>query len=109
MFTVDVKQQCNNKKKYLGHSILKTGKIRSLITVRRGESSIMANGKCHRPIDPSLSMHAFFSLSLFFRDTVIVCIGDFFTCIFAGFVIFSYLGFMAGKQSTTVDKVAQSG
>lgn len=43
------------------------------------------------------------------KDTVIVCLGDFFTCIFAGFVIFSYLGFMAGKQSTTVDKVAQDG
>ena len=40
---------------------------------------------------------------------MIVCLGDFFTCIFAGFVIFSYLGFMAGKQSTTVDKVAQDG
>ncbi|XP_045164528.1 sodium- and chloride-dependent glycine transporter 1-like [Mercenaria mercenaria] len=43
------------------------------------------------------------------KDTVIVCLGDFFTCIFAGFVIFSYLGFMAGKQGTTVDKVAQDG
>ncbi|KAL4226538.1 hypothetical protein ACF0H5_014523 [Mactra antiquata] len=43
------------------------------------------------------------------KDTFIVCLGDFFTCIFAGFVIFSYLGFMAGKQGTTVDKVAQDG
>ena len=46
---------------------------------------------------------------IYFRDTIIVCLGDFFTCIFAGFVIFAYLGFMAGKQSTTVEKVAQDG
>ncbi|XP_052782132.1 sodium- and chloride-dependent glycine transporter 1-like [Mya arenaria] len=43
------------------------------------------------------------------KDTIIVVLGDFFTCIFAGFVIFSYLGFMAGQQGTTVDKVAQDG
>nr|WLN44358.1 AAT3 [Sinonovacula rivularis] len=43
------------------------------------------------------------------KDSIIVVLGDFFTCIFAGFVIFSYLGFMAGRQGTTVDKVAQDG
>ncbi|KAH3880541.1 sodium-dependent proline transporter-like isoform X2 [Dreissena polymorpha] len=43
------------------------------------------------------------------KDCVIVVVGDFFTSIFAGFVIFSYIGFMAGKQGTTVDKVAQEG
>ncbi|KAL3852860.1 hypothetical protein ACJMK2_016469 [Sinanodonta woodiana] len=42
-------------------------------------------------------------------DTIIVSIGDIFTCIFGGFVIFSFLGYMAHKQGTTVDKVAADG
>ncbi len=46
---------------------------------------------------------------VFFRDTLIVSIGNCSTSIFAGFVIFSFLGFMAHEMETTVEKVAASG
>lgn len=36
-------------------------------------------------------------------------LANFFTGIFAGLVIFSFLGFMAGEMGTTVDKVADEG
>lgn len=42
-------------------------------------------------------------------DSIIVSIGDTVTCIFAGFVIFSYLGHMAGELNVKVEDVAQSG
>ncbi|KAK3101975.1 hypothetical protein FSP39_007759 [Pinctada imbricata] len=43
------------------------------------------------------------------RDSIIVSLGDCITSIFGGFVIFSYLGFMAGQLKVKVDDVATSG
>ncbi|XP_060081370.1 sodium-dependent proline transporter-like [Ylistrum balloti] len=43
------------------------------------------------------------------KDSVIVSLGDTLTCIFAGFVIFSYLGFMADKLNVEVKDVAKDG
>ncbi|OWF44590.1 sodium- and chloride-dependent glycine transporter 1-like [Mizuhopecten yessoensis] len=43
------------------------------------------------------------------KDSVIVSLGDTLTCIFAGFVIFSYLGFMANKLNVEVKDVAKDG
>jgi len=43
------------------------------------------------------------------RDTLIVSIGNCLTSFFAGFVIFSFLGFLAHELDTTVDNVAESG
>ncbi|KAK2151064.1 hypothetical protein LSH36_377g03025 [Paralvinella palmiformis] len=43
------------------------------------------------------------------RDSLIVSIGNCLTSFFAGFVIFSFLGFLAYSMDTTVDKVAESG
>jgi len=44
-----------------------------------------------------------------YRDTIIVTLTNFGTGIFAGMVIFSFLGFMAGTMETTVDKVVDEG
>ena len=46
---------------------------------------------------------------LLHRDSIIVSVGDTLTCIFAGFVIFSYLGHMAGELNVKVEDVAQEG
>merc|ERR1711976_189679 len=43
------------------------------------------------------------------RDSLIVSVGNCLTPFFAGFVIFSFLGFLAKNLGTTVDKVADSG
>ncbi|XP_078340686.1 sodium-dependent proline transporter-like [Crassostrea virginica] len=43
------------------------------------------------------------------KDSIIVSVGDTLTCIFAGFVIFSYLGHMAGELNVKVEDVAQEG
>ena len=43
------------------------------------------------------------------RDTLIVAFGNCGTSVFAGFVIFSFLGFMAGELNTTVKEVVASG
>ncbi|XP_064626053.1 sodium- and chloride-dependent glycine transporter 1-like isoform X2 [Lineus longissimus] len=43
------------------------------------------------------------------RDALIVSLGNCLTSIFAGFVIFSFLGYLAKELNTTVDNVAQSG
>ncbi|XP_064638944.1 sodium-dependent proline transporter-like [Lineus longissimus] len=43
------------------------------------------------------------------RDSLIVSLGNCLTSFYAGFVIFSLLGFLAGQLGTTVDKVASSG
>lgn len=43
------------------------------------------------------------------RDSLIVSIGNCLTSFFAGFVIFSFLGFLAKELGTTVDLVAEDG
>ena len=43
------------------------------------------------------------------RDTLIVAIGNCLTSFFAGFVIFSFLGFLAKETGQTVEDVVQSG
>ncbi|KAH9496362.1 Sodium- and chloride-dependent glycine transporter 2 [Bulinus truncatus] len=43
------------------------------------------------------------------RDSVLVAIGDSLTCLLGGFVIFSYLGYMAGQLDVSVQDVAADG
>ena len=45
----------------------------------------------------------------FLRDSLIVSIGNCLTSVFAGFVIFSFLGYLADQEETTVDGVVDSG
>ena len=44
-----------------------------------------------------------------YRDTYIVCIGDCLTSVFAGFVIFAIIGYMAHDLGMPIDKVASEG
>ena len=46
---------------------------------------------------------------LFFRDSVLFALTNSGTSFFAGFVIFSVLGFMAHEQGVGVGEVAESG
>jgi len=39
----------------------------------------------------------------------VVTLANYFTGIFAGFVVFSFLGFMAGTMNASVDEVVDSG
>ena len=43
------------------------------------------------------------------RDAVIVAVGNCVTSVFAGFVIFGIIGFMAWEQNTSVSDVSQDG
>ncbi|CAG5126719.1 unnamed protein product [Candidula unifasciata] len=43
------------------------------------------------------------------RDSIIVAVGDSGTCILGGFVIFSYLGYMAGQLQVDIEDVAADG
>ncbi|XP_059162593.1 sodium-dependent proline transporter-like [Physella acuta] len=43
------------------------------------------------------------------RDSIIVTFGDSLTCILGGFVIFSYLGYMAGQLEVDIQDVAADG
>lgn len=45
----------------------------------------------------------------FFRDAIFVGITNLFTSIFAGFVIFSILGFLAKQMQMPIEEVVQSG
>ena len=47
--------------------------------------------------------------SLFCRDAVIISVGDTLTSVFAGFVIFSYIGYMAHSLQVPVADVATEG
>ena len=49
------------------------------------------------------------STSSFHRDTLIVCFGNCCTSVFAGFAIFSVLGFMAHELNVPVSEVVTSG
>lgn len=51
----------------------------------------------------------FSRFSPFYRDTLFVAFSNCATSVFAGFVIFSFLGHMAKNLKTTVDKVADKG
>ena len=44
-----------------------------------------------------------------FRDTLVVTLVNCLTSIFAGFVIFSFIGFMAGEMNTEVENVVDKG
>ena len=44
-----------------------------------------------------------------YRDAVLVSFGNCLTSVFAGFVIFSYLGFLARELNLPVDEVAEGG
>jgi SNF family Na+-dependent transporter len=44
-----------------------------------------------------------------YRDAVIVSFGNCLTSVFAGFVIFSYLGFLANNLGLATDEVAEGG
>ena len=48
-------------------------------------------------------------MSVFCRDAVFVTLINCGTSLFAGFVVFSILGFMAAEQNVDVSKVADDG
>jgi solute carrier family 6 GABA transporter-like protein 1 len=43
------------------------------------------------------------------RDAIITCIVNTLTCLLAGVLVFSILGYMAHVQETTIDEVVNSG
>lgn len=43
------------------------------------------------------------------RDTLILSVSNFLTCLLAGFVVFAYMGALSKATGLTMDKVAQSG
>lgn len=58
---------------------------------------------------PSLYSSFFFSDCFFCRDAFLLAIINSGTSFFAGFVVFSVLGFMAAEQGVDISKVAESG
>ena len=44
-----------------------------------------------------------------YRDAVAVAIGDAATSIFAGFVVFSFMGFLANEMNMDVEKLVDDG
>ena len=74
----------------------------------------------------SLKVQVFFTLSLSYgglialssynkfennilRDTIVLSVANFLTCILAGMVVFAYIGNLAVKTGLPVDKVVQEG
>ena len=45
----------------------------------------------------------------YFRDAIITCFVNTGTCLMAGVLVFSILGYMAHVQETTIDDVVNSG
>lgn len=43
------------------------------------------------------------------RDTIVLSISNFLTCILAGFVVFSYMGYLSKVTGLDIDKVVQAG
>ena len=46
---------------------------------------------------------------IFFRDAIITCVVNTLTCLLAGVLVFSILGYMAHVQETSIDDVVNSG
>ena len=65
------------------------------------ESTLVKMSNCWKP-------HAAAHL-LFYRDSIAVSIGNCLTSVFAGFVIFSYLGSLSKELGVPVGDVAKSG
>lgn len=75
----------------------------------------------HNIMHPSISFHLFYVIvslfvfsSFFFsvflcRDAFVLALINSGTSFFAGFVVFSVLGFMATEQGVDISKVAESG
>lgn len=72
----------------------------------------------HNIMHPSISFHLFYVIvALFFfffsvflcRDAFVLALINSGTSFFAGFVVFSVLGFMATEQGVDISKVAESG
>ena len=58
----------------------------------------------------NLTSFGFEMLKLFlFRDAIITCIVNTLTCLLAGVLVFSILGYMAHIQETTIHEVVNSG
>ena len=44
-----------------------------------------------------------------YRDSIMICVMNSLTSVFAGFAVFGFLGFMAEKSEKTIDQVAAAG
>jgi len=63
-------------------------------------------GKTNVPYKYNITVHP----SLYnFRNVLIITLVDAFTCLFAGFAIFSILGYLAHNQGADVTDVIQEG
>ena len=77
-------------------------------TLNNNQSIILKHASCKSENNAFTSTNIY-NKTLYFRDSLIVCVADTLTCIFAGFVIFSFLGYMAGRLGVEVKDVAKDG